>query len=193
MICRACGTGAPEALCGPCVASLQAGVDRRLPSGLLVRSAFLHQGAARALVHHLKYGGPVAACQLLATAMAGLLPPGAATLVPVPRVLVRTWRYGVDPAGLLAVALSRRTGLPVAGAIWRPWWWAPRAGPAHAVRGQPRFRGRTPLPPGPVLIDDVLTTGSTLSAAHRAVPRAVAAVTATTPAGVPCPPRRAGV
>jgi predicted amidophosphoribosyltransferase len=111
--------------------------------------------------------------------MADLIDGDARALVPVPRVLVRVWSYGVDPALELAVALGRITGLPVVLAIRRPIWWRRRAGPAGAIRGEPRFRKRRSVG-GAVLIDDVVTTGRTLSAAHRCLPRAAYAVTATT-------------
>jgi predicted amidophosphoribosyltransferase len=165
-------------LCDDCLVSLQPGIERRLACGLLVRPAFRHGGAARAMVHHLKYGGPDASGEILATAMTKLLPPGARALVPVPRVAARLWRYGSDPGAGLAAALARRTGLPVVAAIRRPVWWARRAGPVRTTRGRPGFRARRSVV-GAVLIDDVLTTGATLCAAAAAVPDALAAVTAT--------------
>jgi predicted amidophosphoribosyltransferase len=110
------------------------------------------------------------------------MPADATCLVPVPRVLARMWRYGVDPAATLSRALARRTGLPVERVLGRPFWWAGRAGPAGAIRGDPVFRAVRPSPPGAVLVDDVLTTGATLCAAAGALPGMRRAVTATGPA-----------
>lgn len=145
-------------------------------------SALVHQGAARALVHHLKYGGLSAAAEVLAVAMERVVPPDAECLVPVPRVLVRMWRYGIDPSATLSRALARRTGLPVERVLARPVWWAGRAGPAGVVRGDPVFRAVRAAPPGAVLVDDVLTTGATLGAAAGVLPGVGRAITATGPA-----------
>jgi predicted amidophosphoribosyltransferase len=142
----------------------------------------VHRGAARALVHHLKYGGLSAAAEVLALPMERVIPPDAESLVPVPRVLLRMWRYGIDPSAALCGALSRRTGLPVARVLARPVWWAGRAGPAGSARGDPVFRALRAVPPGAVLIDDVITTGSTLGAAAAVLPGVRRAVTATGPA-----------
>jgi len=155
-----------------------------------VRSAFLHSGTARLLVHRLKYGGYAAAAPLLAAAMAGSVPPDAAALVPVPRARLRRWRYGVDPAVELARALGRALDLPILPALAPAWWHRRRAGPADAERGVPRFRPVRPAPAGVVLVDDVVTTGATLRAAAAALGGPCAAVTATVAPGAAPPCRR---
>jgi len=132
---------------------MRLGGERRLDCGLLVRSALVHEGAARTLVHHLKYSGLTSAAGALAVAMEAVVPAEAGCLVPVPRVLLRMWRYGIDPAAALAEALSLRTGLPITRLLARPVWWAGRAGPRGGVRGSPAFRARHPAPPGAVLVD----------------------------------------
>jgi predicted amidophosphoribosyltransferase len=146
-----------------------------------VRSALGHVGAARVLIHRLKYGGLPAAAGALAPYVEAILPSETCCLLPVPRVTLRLWRYGIDPARVLAAAVGRRSGLPVRHLLARPLWWPGRAGPAGRVRGNPGFRARGAAPVGAVLVDDVLTTGATLSAAARAVPGIRWAVTATGP------------
>ena len=177
MACLACGSAGSARLCPSCLATL-APAPEALVDGLLVRSAFTHDGAARRLVHRLKYEGLIAAADLLAAAMDPILPADASVLVPVPRVWARRWRYGVDPAWELARALARRRHLRVVGAL-RPMPWTPRrAGPAAKRRGVPRFSLRAAVPRGAVLVDDVVTTGVTLAAARRAS-GIIRAVTAT--------------
>ncbi len=180
MCCLVCVAWGCHPLCRRCAATLRAGGDRRLRCGLLVRSPLHHSGAARVLVHRLKYQGLRAAAGPLAAAMATALPDEAAALVPIPRVLARRWRYGVDAADDLAAALARITALPVL-RLLRPGWWAP----AQARRDRwHRFLPRLALVDDPparaVLVDDVITTGATLTAAATVVGGAgVVAVTAT--------------
>ncbi|MEX0826328.1 MAG: hypothetical protein WD184_06220 [Acidimicrobiia bacterium] len=177
MICLACAEVARGLLCGPCVGTLAPSPEQHL-RGILVRSAFAHSGAARRLVHRLKYEGLVSAARPLAAAMVPLLPAHTTCLVPVPRVKARRWRHGVDPATELASALSEMTGLPVVVALRPLVWVARRAGPAGRRRGTPRFTATNRPHAGGVLVDDVVTTGTTLGIA-ASVTGACHAVTAT--------------
>jgi predicted amidophosphoribosyltransferase len=184
MICITCSAWEPAALCRRCRASLRPAVPRRLPGGLLVGPAFCHEGAARRLVHLLKYGAVPQAAALLAEGMVDRLPPGARAVVPVPRARVRQWSYGVDPAARLAEALATRSGLPVVAPLAAAWWWPRHAGRARSDRRRTaaRFAVAGRVPAGAVLVDDVLTTGETLAAAAAAAAAAgplIGAVTAT--------------
>lgn len=151
-----------------------------LPSGLGVFSAFVHEGPARRLVHRLKYEGLIEAAILLAGQMSERLPPGTTALVPVPRVRWRRIRFGVDPAAALAEAVSRRTGIPVIGALSAAWFGPVHAGRRRERRAPPRIRRRRSVGAGAVLIDDVVTTGTTLEQAAAVLSgRIDGAVTAT--------------
>ncbi|MDH3539563.1 MAG: hypothetical protein OEP52_06185 [Acidimicrobiia bacterium] len=151
---------------------------------LVVRGAFVHDGLARRLVHDLKYRALARPAQALAPAMAARLPTGTTALVPVPRSMVRRLRLGVDPGLELALAVGGRTGLRVDRALAPPLWQARHAGKGRDRRSPVCFAARRPARPGTVIVDDVLTTGATLVAAHRALgPGVIGAVTATS-AGV---------
>ena len=167
-VCLACGSWTGEILCAACRATLAPSPAIRLTTGLVVRPAFRHDGAARRLVHRMKYQGAIGAALPLAAAMAAGVPSRAGCLVPVPRAGLRRWRHGADPARALAAALGGITGLPVVPALRAPWWWPAHAGRGREARSAPAFRAAT-APSGAVLVDDVLTTGATLAAAAAAM------------------------
>ncbi|HSJ34002.1 MAG TPA: hypothetical protein VLB85_03015 [Acidimicrobiia bacterium] len=155
--------------------------ERLVPGVGTVRSAHLHSGPARTLVHHLKYRGIAAAAEALAESMAPLVSDGV-RLMPVPRVTWRLVRYGVDPARELALALARQTGVGVDLLLRPPLWGRPRAGGEHGFA--PRFRRKSSGSGQPLLlVDDVVTTGATLAAAASLLTEVVGAVTATAAAG----------
>ncbi len=178
MTCVACRRASAHSLCRYCLATLAPAPDR-LVGRVLVRSAFAHEGAARRLVHRLKYEAVSGVAERLARAMVPLLPPDCTALIPLLRVSVRRRRYGVDSAVELAEAVAALSGLPVVRALRPGLWRRRRAGSASGQRrGVPGFARAAPIPPGSVLVDDVVTTGSTIRAA-TAVSGVVRAVTAT--------------
>lgn len=182
--CDACGTPFPYAIgrggvCAPCAA-------RALPL-TCVRSAFVYDAQSRALVFQLKHGGRTDGLKAFARWMARaghdcLCP--SAVLVPVPLHPKRLRQRRFNQSLLLARALSRETGLEVAA----HWLERVRATPSQgglSAKGRARnvagaFKLRTKLPAALkdlnlVLVDDVYTTGATLSACARALKRAGAA------------------
>lgn len=147
-----------------------------MPGGIPLVAAFEHEGAAKALIHHLKYRGVTVYAEVVGDMLADRLP--RAPLVPVPRALSRRLKYGVDPAKVLAMALGRRTGLPVLNVLVAPLHSTRRAGRDHS-RPVARFRTRSDLRYPVIVVDDVVTTGSTVRAAIEALrPGLVGAVAA---------------
>ena len=135
-----------------------------------------YEGAARALVHGLKFARSEAladamASQIVASAPHGLL---TGTLVPVPLPRARRLWRGFNQAESLAAALATRSGLPLVHCLER------RGPPARQVGRGRRDRLRTPsgsvslrgsavAPPEALLVDDVATTGATLAACAAAL------------------------
>lgn len=150
----------------------------------MVWSGLAHRSTARALVHHLKYGGIVTAARVLGLAMARCVPNGASALIPVPRATARRVRYGVDPARELALTVSRLTGVPFIDALRPGLWWPRHATREPEHRGPPPFAARCRVPQGAVLVDDVVRSGSTVDAAAGVLGVAgLSALAATAPPG----------
>ena len=150
MLCLACAMPSGGPLCERCRLGLRAAPEVTVGDGITGMAGYVHEGPARALVHALKYRGVIAAAGPLAEAMADRVPAGITALVPVPRARIRVLRYGVDPAVVLARAVSERTGIPVVGGLSSRWWWRRHAGRSRGDRGAVR------LSPGPVRKGDLL-------------------------------------
>ena len=157
---------APASLCFDCRRSMRPASDRILAPGVRLVAAFEHEGAARTLIHHLKYRGVTAYVGLVADLLEPRLP--RLPVVPVPRALSRRVKYGVDPAREIARALADRLRVPVVDGLARPIHAPRRAGRDHTRSVSP-FRSRSVLRSPVVIVDDVVTTGATVSAAVDAI------------------------
>jgi len=152
-------------------------------SGVFVGVPYAHTGTAARLVHNLKYRRSEAAGRFLAAAMAGRLPMGATVLVPVRRSMARRVAYGIDQAAFLSRVVSDLTAVPVADVLVPPVWWGKRAGAPRNARAPISFRSKGVVPDGAVLVDDVLTTGTTSLSAGRAISPSRFSVLVATTAG----------
>lgn len=183
--CWSCGTPcgpAGAALCPACARDLpwlgaRSAIQERPPALDRAWAPLAHAGAARDLVHALKFRDAPGAARLMAAhlvlrAPRGALAPGA-VLVPVPAHPVRRRRRGYDHAAVLARELGRRTGLPVAPVLTRAGGAADRqrgrSRTARLAGGGPVVRATRPAPDRCVLVDDVWTTGATLASCARAL------------------------
>ena len=170
MLCLACTMPCSGDLCDACRLGLRGASEVSVGDDLVGVAGYVHEGTARRLVHALKYRAVVAAAAPLADAMADRIPRTTTALVPIPRARLRAFRYGIDPAAVLADAVGQRTGLPVVTGIRPRWWWRPHAGRNREERSFIVFEATGhPVPRGSALVDDVLTTGATAIAAAAAL------------------------
>jgi ComF family protein len=148
------------------------------------RAAVAYDDISRGLAIRLKYGRKVAIARTMARYMAPLVDEDGAerVLVPVPLHRTRLWRRGFNQSALVAAELSRRLGIRLDPFALRRTKRTPAlkgmslqqrrravAG-AFRVTDKSKVAGKTI-----VLVDDVLTTGSTTEACARALKRAGAA------------------
>jgi ComF family protein len=141
------------------------------------RYAYLLQAPASDLVHSLKYDGWMELAEPMAQSMARVSIPDLASrrtvVTPMPTTAVRVRERGYNQAGLLACAVARLRGLPLAEALKRVGATAsqtslPPSERKANVRGAFSVDPSCPVPvegSHVILVDDVLTTGATAASA----------------------------
>jgi predicted amidophosphoribosyltransferase len=172
--CPVCGAQGP-APCTQCAAQLRRAPALPAPVGVDGCAALLaYEGAGRELVARLKYRNARASVPFLARGMAALVVPGEVDVVTwAPTTPARLRTRGFDQARLLARALAGQLGLPCRPLLRRTPGPAQTGRDAVARHAGPEFAARRLLQGERVLlVDDVVTTGATVSAAARALRRA---------------------
>lgn len=192
LTCPGCGRiGTP--VCEECLTRIAPADDALPPVGIDGWSAaFSYEGVARELVARVKYRGAHAVTAWLADAMVRLLSPPVPTVVTwVPTTSERRRERGFDHAELLARQVGRRIARPARRLLSRGAG-MPQTGQTGAARRiGPTIEARTHVPAAVLLIDDVATTGASLSASARALRSAGATrVIALTAARTPPPGAR---
>ena len=177
--CSTCGLpleATDAETCGVCLA--------RPPRIARTRAAVAYGDLSRSLAIRLKYGRKVAIARTMARYMAPRVDRsgGDPILVPVPLHRTRLWQRGFNQSALVARELGRRLRLSTDPLLLKrhrrtpplkgksPLQRRKTVAGAFKVRDKASVAGRTVI-----LIDDVLTTGSTAEACARTLQRAGAA------------------
>jgi ComF family protein len=176
--CTTCGiplAATDEDTCVLCLA--------RPPRIARTRAAVAYGDLSRSLAIRLKYGRKVAIARTMAHYMAPLVNPGEdAILVPVPLHRTRLWTRGFNQSALVARELSRRLSIVSDPLVLRRTRRTPRLKGMSALQRRKTVAGAFLLADKAavvgktvILIDDVLTTGSTAEACARTLKRGGAA------------------
>jgi len=200
--CLGCDTASPTALCAECAAEME-GPLRALPTRhtLLTHAVALgaYAGPIGALVRRAKFQHDLRAvgllCRSLDAALAGGVPALPDAVVPVPTTPWRVAARGFHLPDRLAAIAAPHFGAPVVRPLRRRW------GPAQAGRtygarllaGDGLFSLAHPVAGHVLLVDDVVTSGTSVHAAAAELLAAGASAVSLVVLGAAGPLRRVPV
>jgi ComF family protein len=169
-LCCTCGSPAfaGDPLCARCAEALR--LARPLPVSVPAVdhaiAATAYEGIPRQLVTALKFQSRLTAARPMAEAIANVASlDESATIVPVPAAPRRRRRRGFDPAEEIASALAEIAGLPLLHCLRRADGARQVGRPRRErVASPPRIWAAGTVPAKTLLVDDVVTTGATLTA-----------------------------
>lgn len=177
--CPGCGSqlGAQAGLCLKCRAGLSARVESHSPLRSHVAPHLVtlgeYRGVRRRAVRALKFGRVRDLAGVLGVALAGGVPAGwnIQAVVPVPLHPARQRQRGFNQAELLAQAIAGALRVPCVSALSRTRATGQQAKQRASGRDHMHgaFAARVILPGPVLLVDDVLTSGSTLVACQEAL------------------------
>ena len=197
--CLTCGFGETGPLCLPCLNNLEVAAGRgcrRCSNPVVADSAascpwcralteaphhlsalYCFRDGGREMYHLVKYAGYWrlldAMLQHRLDVLLSVLPMEQySCVVPIPESLSRRFKRFFNPAAQLAHYLSLATGIPVRQHLRIRPWQKRQVGLSREERRkntQDRFRVCGSPPRSVLLVDDVMTTGSTLESAQRAL------------------------
>jgi len=171
--CPVCGEPADEALLPVLRPRRCVRCRKEAPPYVQARAPFLHGGALAEAIHRLKYEGREQLARPLGTLFAACETPRCDVIAPVPLHPTRLRERGYDQAALLAREAGRWFHLPVRPLLVRTRPTRQQVG-LDRDRRERNVRGAFRARPGAAglricLVDDVLTTGSTVAEAARAL------------------------
>ena len=183
--CVLCGREG-DLICEPCRRSFPPRLDPdaipKLSGIRAARAVWPYEGSVREVVRRYKYNGLRSLAPVLASEMAHVLrewSPAVDLIVNVPVHPARLRERGYDQSELFARELSRTMGIAAVPALVRLRETAVQARAMNAAQRSENVRGAFHVPDpeqirraNVLLIDDVLTTGATLTEAARALRRA---------------------